>query len=112
MRTRQKELEAIEELLSSPAESVEALAKEVWNLLDHLRRGRDLWVLGMRYTHFGQFLFGPYESEAMAIKDLEGRGKIRGLDLSDAGRVFKLYSPTDNFFVTEKLPEQGIMDYR
>ena len=110
MRTRSKELNKIGDMLSNPAESVDDLAKDIWNAIDEMRRDRELWVVGVQYT-IGQFLFGPYESESMAMKDLEGRGKLRGLQPGDVGRVFRLLSPS-NVFVTESLHEQGIIDFR
>jgi hypothetical protein len=110
LRTRSKELNKIADMLSNPAESVDDLAKDIWSTIDDMRRDRDLWVVGVQYT-IGQFLFGPYDSEATANKDLEGRGKLRGLQPDEVGRVFKLLSPV-NVFVTESLHEQGIIDFR
>ena len=110
MRTRKKELDLIADMLSNPAESVDDLAKDIWNVIDEARRGRELWVVGVQYS-IGQYLFGPYESETMAIKDLEGRGNLRGMKVDEVGRVFKLLSPVNNF-VTELLQEQGILDFR
>lgn len=110
MRTRKKELDIISDMLSAPAESVDDLAKDIWTAIDEMRRDRELWVVGVQYD-IGQFLFGPYESEAMAKKDLEGRGNLRGLKPDEVGRVFKLLSPVNNF-VTETLHEQGIIDFR
>lgn len=110
MRTRKKEIDKIADMLSNPAESVDDLAKDIWDEIDKMRRDRELWVVGVQYT-IGQFLFGPYESEAMAKKDLEGRGNLRGLKPDEVGRVFTLLSPVNNF-VTEKLSEQGIIDFR
>lgn len=111
MRTRKKELDKITDMLSTPAEYVDDLAKDIWDALDEMRRDRELWVVGVQYKDLGQFLFGPYESEAMAMKDLEGRGKLRGLKPDEVGRVFPLLSPVNNF-VTETLHEQGIIDFR
>lgn len=110
MRSRKKEIDKIADMLVNPAESVDDLAKDIWDEIDKMRRDRELWVVGVQYT-IGQFLFGPYESEAMAKKDLEGRGNLRGLKPDEVGRVFTLLSPVNNF-VTEKLSEQGIIDFR
>jgi hypothetical protein len=110
LRTRKKELDAIADMLSNPAESVDDLAKDIWSTIDEARRGRELWVVAVQYK-IGQHLFGPYESEAMAQKDLEGRGNLRGMKPDEIGRVFKLLSPVNNF-VTEMLQDQGILDFR
>ena len=104
MRTRKKELDAISDALSRPAESVDDLAKDVWDLIDSYRRERDVYVVGVNYQGVGQFLFGPYESEAMANKDFEGRGNIQALKSGDVAKVFKVQAPSKIFSDT---PIQG-----
>ena len=104
MKTRKKELDAICDALSRPAESVDDLAKDVWELIDSYRRDRDVYVVGVNYQGVGQFLFGPYESQAMAVKDYEGRGNIQPLKSGDVARVFKVLAPTKTFSDT---PIQG-----
>lgn len=104
MRTRKKELDAISDALSRPAESVDELAKDVWDLIDSYRRDRDVYVVGVNYQGVGQFLFGPYESEAMATKDFEGRGNIKALKSGDVAKVFKVLAPTKLF---DDTPIQG-----
>jgi hypothetical protein len=103
MRQRKKEMDALIKLLEQPAESVDDLAEDVWKLIDNARRERDVYVLGMNYNGVGQFLFGPYESEAMARKDIEGRGNVRGLGTGDTGKIFKVLVPTDNFPKDEQI---------
>lgn len=104
MRTRKKELDAISDALSRPAESVDDLAKDVWDLIDSYRRERDVYVVGVNYQGVGQFLFGPYESENMATKDFEGRGNIQALKAGDVAKVFKVLAPTKIF---DDTPIQG-----
>lgn len=104
MRTRKKELDAIADMLSREAESVDDLAKDIWDFVDKSRRERDVYVVGVNYEGVGQFLFGPYESENMALKDMEGRGNIQGLRKGDIGKVFKVLAPTRIFSDT---PIQG-----
>lgn len=104
MRTRKKELDAISDALSRPAESVDDLAKDVWDMIDSNRRERDVYVVGVNYQGVGQFLFGPYESEAMATKDFEGRGNIHALRDGDIAKVFKVLAPSKIFNDT---PIQG-----
>jgi hypothetical protein len=104
VRTRKKELDAISDALSRPAESVDDLAKDVWDLIDSYRRERDVYVVGVNYQGVGQFLFGPYESEAMANKDFEGRGNIQALKSGDVAKVFKVQAPSKIFSDT---PIQG-----
>lgn len=94
MKQRKKELQQITALLEREHEDVDALALEVWNLVDSLRRGRELWVVGVNYQGIGQFLYGPYESIAMAEKDMGGKGNIRAMSAGDTGRVFRLSSPS------------------
>lgn len=106
MRTRKKELDHIADLLSQPAESVDELAKEIWQFIDDSRRQRDMWVVGVQYDGVGQFLFGPYESKANAEKDIEGRGKLKALRQGDSGRVFKLLEPSIVFGDTPNVQEE------
>lgn len=97
MRQRKKEIEQLEKLLEQPADSVEELASDIWELVDNLRRGREVYVVGVNYVGVGQFLFGPYESDTLAAKDIEGRGNIRALRAGDYGKVFKVLAPTSIF---------------
>jgi hypothetical protein len=111
VRTRAKEIAFIVELLSKEHDSVDDLAKEVWSLMDSIRRERELWVAAVQYKALGVMLFGPYESETTANKDLDKRATSRGLVPNNIGRVFKVHSPS-NMLVTESLQEEGILDYR
>ena len=97
MRTRKKELEAIADVLEQEHHDVVYLAEIVWKMIDDMRRDRELYAVGVNYQGVGQFLFGPYESVAMAAKDYEGRGNIRALKAGDVARVFKVLAPTKVF---------------
>ena len=103
MRQRKKEMDALIKLLEQPAESIDDLADDVWKLIDNARRERDVYVIGVNYNGVGQFLFGTYESKAMAQKDIEGRGNIRGVGTGDKGKVFKVLVPTDVFPKEEQI---------
>ncbi len=104
MRTRKKELDAIADVLEQEHHDVVYLAEIIWKMLDDMRRDRDVYVVGVNYQGVGQFLFGPYESEAMATKDFEGRGNIQALKSGDVAKVFKVLAPTKIFNDT---PIQG-----
>lgn len=97
MRTRKKELDAIADVLEQEHHDVVYLAEIVWKMIDEMRRERDIYVVGVNYQGVGQFLFGAYESEAMATKDFEGRGNIRALKSGDIAKVFKVLAPTKIF---------------
>lgn len=97
-------MDAIVRLLEQEHEDVEELAESIWKLVDDARRDRDIWVVGVNYDGVGQFLFGTYESEATARKDIEGRGNIKGLRKGDIGKVFKVLTPTKIF---DDEPTQG-----
>jgi hypothetical protein len=103
MRTRKKELEAIADVLEQEHHDVVYLAEIIWKMIDDMRRDRELYVVGVNYQGVGQFLFGAYESETMAIKDYEGRGNIRALKQGDVARVFKLLAPTKVFADTDEI---------
>jgi hypothetical protein len=104
VRTRKKELDAIADVLEQEHHDVVYLAEIIWKMLDDMRRDRDVYVVGVNYQGVGQFLFGPYESEAMATKDFEGRGNIQALKSGDVAKVFKVLAPTKIFNDT---PIQG-----
>jgi len=104
MRTRKKELEAIADVLEQEHHDVVYLAEIVWKIIDDMRRDRELYVVGVNYQGVGQFLFGPYESQAMATKDYEGRGNIQALKSGDVARVFKVLAPSKIF---DDTPIQG-----
>jgi hypothetical protein len=104
VRTRKKELDAIADVLEKEHHDVVYLAEIIWKMLDDMRRDRDVYVVGVNYQGVGQFLFGPYESEAMATKDFEGRGNIQALKQGDVAKVFKVLAPTKIFNDT---PIQG-----
>lgn len=109
MRTRKKELEALVNLLEDEHDDVYELAEAVWKLVDEQRRQRDVWVVGMNYDGIGQFLFGCYDSEANARKDIEGKGNIHCLREGDVGKVFKVLAPTKIFAEYE---QHELFDYR
>lgn len=104
MRTRKKELEAIADVLEQEHHDVVYLAEIVWKMIDDMRRDRELYVVGVNYQGVGQFLFGAYESQAMATKDFEGRGNIQALKSGDVARVFKVLAPSKIF---DDTPIQG-----
>lgn len=104
MRTRKKELEAIADVLEQEHHDVVYLAEIVWKMIDDMRRDRELYVVGVNYQGVGQFLFGVYESQAMATKDFEGRGNIQALKSGDVAKVFKVLAPSKIFNDT---PIQG-----
>ena len=94
MRTRKKEIEQIVALLESPADDVESLAEDVWKLIDTLRRERELWVIGADHHRMGQFIYGVYESEATAQKDMTEFGNMASYTDQDRYRIFRVLSPS------------------
>ncbi len=99
MRTRKKELDAIAKLLEQEHEDVEDLAESIWKLVDEQRRGRELWVVAVRMDGMN-FLYGAYESEATARKDVES-GRIKSVGTKDLYMIMKLLSPNKIFESTE-----------
>lgn len=95
MRTRKKELDAIVRLLESEHEDVEDLAEAIWKLVDDQRRGREMWVVAVRMDGMN-FLYGTYDSEATAKKDVEN-GNIKGVGLDNKFMLMKLLSPSEIF---------------
>ena len=93
MRQRKKEMEALLDVLSQAHESVDDLADEVWKLVDAFRRDRDLYVVATRVAGGLNLLYGPYESENLAKKDVDV-GAIKGIDSGDRYMLMKLLSPS------------------
>lgn len=95
MRQRKKEMDVLVGLLESEHHDVEMLASEIWKALDTARRDRDLWVVAVRMDGLN-FLYGPYESEATAKKDIE-TGQIKSVGTNDRYMILKLLSPSRIF---------------
>lgn len=93
MRTRKKELDKIVKLLEQEHEDVHELAEQVWKLVDELRREREVFVVGVNYQGVGQFLYGMYESKAVAEKDCSGKGNLKALADGDTYRIFNVLKP-------------------
>lgn len=95
MRTRKKELDAIVKVLEQEHEDIEELAEQVWKLIDEQRRGRDLWIVAVKMDDL-TFLYGAYDSEASAKKDVES-GNIKAVGLNNQYKLFKMLSPSEIF---------------
>lgn len=95
MRTRKKELDAIIKVLETEHEDVEELAETIWKLIDEQRRSRDLWIVAVKMDEMN-FLYGAYESEATAKKDVEA-GNIKAVGLNNQYKLFKMLSPSEIF---------------
>ena len=98
MRQRKKEMDSIVRVLESEHEDVEELASDIWRLVDNARRDREMWVVAVRMDGLN-FLYGPYESEALARKDVE-LGSIRSVGTNDRYMIMKLLSPSSIFDTT------------
>lgn len=92
MRQRKKEIDAIVELLEQEHPDVDALASDVWKLIDNFRRDRELFVIAVRNGGMN-LIYGPYESMTTATKDFES-GKIKSIFSRDEGKIFKVLSPS------------------
>jgi len=96
MRQRKKEMDVLVGLLESEHDDVDMLATDIWKALDTARRERDLWVVAVRMDGLN-FLYGPYESEANAKKDVD-TGQIKSIgSTNDRYMILKLLSPSRIF---------------
>jgi hypothetical protein len=99
MRQRKKEMEAIIKVLESEHEDVEELSSEIWKLVDGFRRDREVYAVAVRVDGLN-FLYGPYESENLAMKDVE-LGSIKSVgSTKDRYMILKLLSPSKIFDTT------------
>lgn len=96
MRQRKKEIDSIVALLEQEHEDVHELVGEVWKTIDNARRDRELWVVATRVAGGTNLIYGPYESEATARKDVE-LGQIKGVDKGDRYMIMNLLSPSKIF---------------
>lgn len=88
-RIRPKERDAIAELLSSPAESVTALATDVLLLVNRLRADRPDWYVLVTDPGVGVFLHGAYITKDAAKKAIE-KGDVFAASANATGMVMQL----------------------
>lgn len=96
MRQRKKEIDSLISVLESEHDDVDALASDIWKLVDNARRDREVWVVAVRMDNLN-FLYGPYESETLAKKDVE-LGAIKSVgSTKDRYMILKILSPSKIF---------------
>jgi hypothetical protein len=96
MRQRKKEMELLVNVLESEHDDVDALASDIWKLIDSTRRDREVWVVAVRVDGMN-FLYGPYESDTLAKKDID-TGNIRSIGATrDKYMIMKVLSPSKIF---------------
>ena len=92
MRARPTELKKLRELLSQEHDSVEDLAKQVWELIDQMRYDHEKWVVVTRSVNMPRpFIWGVYDTKLTAEKDI-GRNII-GYTKGTTAEVFKITVP-------------------
>jgi hypothetical protein len=87
MRSRKKEMESIVALLEQEHDSVEDLADAVWKTIDIQRRERDGWVIFVYHGHPLYMVYGVFDTENAALKELE---KIKSTTGNEKAFVFRL----------------------
>lgn len=92
MRARPTELKKLRELLSQEHDSVEDLAKQVWELIDKMRYDHEKWVVVTRSEAMPlPLIWGVYDTKLTAEKDI-GRNII-GYTNGTTAQVFRLVAP-------------------
>lgn len=92
MRARPTELKKLRELLSQEHDSVEDLAKQVWELIDKMRYDHEKWVVVTRSETMPlPLIWGVYDTKLTAEKDI-GRNII-GYTNGTTAQVFRLVAP-------------------
>jgi hypothetical protein len=87
VRSRKKEIESVVALLDQEHESVEDLAEAVWKLVDVQRRERDGWVIFVNHGHPLYMVYGVFDTENAALKEL---GKMKSTTGNEKVFVFRL----------------------
>lgn len=90
MRHRKKEIQELITILDNPHDSVEDLAEEIWVKVDEFRRDREAWAVIVRQEQL-IFLYGLYDTENSARKDLE---KYRAVTENNRAMITKVLSPS------------------
>jgi len=90
MRSRKKEVQELVTILDNPHDSVEDLAEEIWVKVDEFRRVREAWAVIVRQEQL-IFLYGLYDTENSARKDLE---KYRAVTKNNQAMITKVLSPS------------------
>jgi hypothetical protein len=92
VRARPTELKKLRELLSQEHDSVEDLAKQVWELIDKMRYDHEKWVVVTRSEAMPlPLIWGVYDTKLTAEKDI-GRNII-GYTNGTTAQVFRLVAP-------------------
>jgi len=92
VRARPTELKKLRELLSQEHDSVEDLAKQVWELIDQMRYDHEKWVVVTRSETMPlPLIWGVYDTKLTAEKDI-GRNII-GYTNGTTAQVFRLVAP-------------------
>ena len=85
------QLRKIAELLSSPADSVDELARTVWDTVEALQGARDRFVtVAYHPQHNVLVVVGPYNTDNQARKDAVNRIVQTG---GTQVRIARLYAP-------------------
>lgn len=91
MRTRKKEITQLVELLEQPHDSVEELAETIWKQIDEYRAVREAWIIGVHHGQGITLMYGLYDTENSAMKDLKNFRSTTG---QERVGLFKILHPS------------------
>jgi hypothetical protein len=91
LRTRKKEITQLVELLEQPHDSVEELAETIWKQIDEYRAVREAWIIGVHHGQGITLMYGLYDTENSAMKDLKNFRSTTG---QERVGLFKILHPS------------------
>lgn len=94
MRSKKKEILKLIELLEQPHDSVEDLANTIWKTIDQLRQEHEAYVVAVKHENPLLLVYGIYDTENSAKKDLE---RYRSTTGGERCAILRLCSPTKMF---------------
>ena len=94
LRTRKKEIAKLVELLEQPHDSVEELAETIWKQIDEYRAVREAWIIGVNHGAGIVLMYGLYDTENSALKDLK---HFRSTTGGERVGLFKVLHPSTHW---------------
>lgn len=94
MRSRKKEIADLVATLEQPHESVEDLAEAIWKQIDQYRAVREAWIIGVQHGQGIVLMYGLYDTENSALKDLKHFKSTTG---QERVGLFKVLHPSTHW---------------
>ena len=91
MRSRKKEIAELITILEQPHDNVEDLAEAIWKQIDAYRAVREAYVVGVHHGQGITLMYGLYDTENSALKDVKNFRSTTG---NERVGLFKVLHPS------------------